>query len=202
MRTYLFLAIAMCAAPAAADVWLAGQAPTYSPTPHVRPLLGDRWSVSAFLGLGVMQVHGIVGSGPTINPTVTRTFDRVEVAADYLALDWNDTTDMRSDGTLHRLGGEVRYQAGRIRMQDKSTFDLVLTAGLGRQHLVQDHGASIDRGDASLGLVLRMLADMDDREKERAFFGTEMSFRLLLAPTAGDHADLGFAFSFGVPIGW
>jgi len=203
MRTYLFLAIALSAAPAAADVMLAGETPTVSvPTPHVRPHLGERWTVVPHLALAWIQVHDVTGGGAAINPTLSRTFDRVELSVDYLALDWNDTTNMRSDATLHRLGGELRYQVGRIRMDRSSTFDAVITGGLGVQHVVQDHGESIDRGDASLGLVLRVIDDMDEREKERAFFGMETGFRLLLAPRPGGHTDLGFAFTFGVPIGW
>ena len=202
MRTLLLLAIALAASPAAADVWLAGELPPppEPAKPYVRPLLGDRWSVTAQAGVGWLEIEGVASTGGmALNPTVTRTFDRFELSADYLALDWHDDTRMRSSGTVHRLGGELRYQLGRIRVEKKMTLDAVATAGLGWQHVVQDHGASIDRGDGSLGVVLRIITDMDDREKERMFFGFEIGVRLLVA-NGGD--DRGFGGAFGVPLGW
>ncbi len=202
MRTFLLFAIVLAASPAAADVWLANppSPPPEPAKPYVRPLLGDRWTMTAQVGVGLVQFGDVANTtGMMINPTLTRTFDRFELSADYLALDWYDETGMRSGGTLHRLGGELRYQVGRIRIQKKMTMDAVATAGLGWQHFVQDHGAAIDRADSSLGVVLRMITDLDDRDKQRLFCGWEIGARLLVA-RGGD--DRGFVVGFGVPIGW
>lgn len=204
MRTLLALAILLAAAPATADVWLAGMPPPPPPEPakpYVRPLLGDRWTVTAMPGTGWVEIHGTLGGGMLIDPTVTRTFDRFEIAADYMLLDWNDEQGMRSSGTLHRLGGELRYQFGRVRVQGKMTLDAVASAGLGWQHISQDHGAPIGRSDGSFGVVLRMLSDLGDREKERTFFGFEIGARFLVTRGA-DHTDRGFVVAFGVPLGW
>lgn len=202
MRTLLALAIVLAAAPAAADVWLVKPPPQPAPSkPYVRPLLGDRWTVSAMPGLGWIEVDGTRGGGMLIAPTVTRTFDRFEVAGEYIALDWNVEDPMRSSGTLHRLGGELRFQIARTRIQEKMTLDAAVGAGLGLQHLTRDHGAPIDRSDGSFGVVLRMLADLDNRDKERTLFGMEMSARFIYTRGAGA-ADRGFVFTFGVPLGW
>jgi hypothetical protein len=45
------------------------------------------------------------------------------------------------------------------------------------------------------------MADMDDREKQRLFFGLEFGVRLLVAPAAHG-TDRGLLLSFGVPFGW
>lgn len=202
MRTLLALAIVLgAAAPAAADVWLVGYPPPEPAPekPYVRPLLGDRWTVTAMPGVGWMQIDGTLGGGMLIDPTITHTYDRLEVSADYMALDWNDQSNMRSDGTLHRIGADVRYQFGRVRIERKMTMDAVATAGFGFQHITQDHGAPINRTDSSLGLVLRMLTDIDDRDKERTFFGMEIGVRYLRSNGGHDH---GVVVAFGVPIGW
>lgn len=206
MRTSLLAALGLAvlglAAPAHADVWLVGKEPPPPPEParpYVRPLLGDRWTVTAQTGVGWIGIDGVHNSGGLmIDPTVTRTFDRLELSADYLAMDWHDPTGMRSSGTVHRVGGEIRYQAGRVRIEQTMSLDAVLSAGLGWQHVVQDHGASIDRPDVSLGLVLRTITDMDRRDPQRVFFGMEIGGRFL----ASRDGDKSFLIAFGVPFGW
>jgi hypothetical protein len=201
MRTLLAIALLLAATTAHANTWLAGDSPTVTTTkPYVRPILSDRWSVAAQTGVGWLQIDGMTNEGSAlIASAVTRTFDRVELSAEYLAMDWYMRSGMRSGGTVHRFGGELRFQVARARVDRKMTLDAVATAGIGWQHVVQDHGAPIDRGDASLGVVLRMIGDLHDDDKKRILFGFEISARVLFAMNSDDR---GAIISFGVPLGW
>ncbi|MFN0247473.1 MAG: hypothetical protein ACKV2T_11355 [Kofleriaceae bacterium] len=204
MRALLPIALLLCATSAHANTWLAGDArtiTTITPTrPYVRPILSDRWSITAQSGVGWLQIDGVTNEASAlIAPAITRTFDRVELAAEYLAMDWYTPSGMRSGGTVHRLGGELRVQVARARVERKMTLDAVATAGIGWQHVVQDHGAPIDRGDISLGVVLRMITDLHDDDNKRILFGFELGARLLFT-SGGD--DRGAIISFGVPLGW
>jgi hypothetical protein len=196
----LFL-IALLATSAHANTWLAGDSPTVTTTkPYVRPILSDRWSLTAQTGVGWLEIDGVTNEGSAlIAPAVTRTFDRVELSAEYLAMDWYTPTGMRSGGTAHRVGGEVRFQVARARVERTMTLDAVATAGIGWQHVVQDRGASIDRGDATVGVVLRMVADAHEDDKKRILIGFEISARALFVMNS---TDRGAIISFGVPLGW
>lgn len=176
--------------------------PPPPPRPRVRPLLGDRWTVSAQTGVAWMQIRGTLGGGTLIQPALTRTFDRLELAASYTALDWIDKTRMRPSGTVHRLGAAAHYQAGRVRVQRKLTLDLVGTAEVGLQHFVPERGPARGRADFALGVLLRNLGDLDDREPQRLFFGMELGAKLLMMPRTSGDIDLGVIVAFGVPIGW
>ena len=204
IRRLIILALAFPAT-AGANVWLADAPPPdrappsiAAPPPAPSPL-GDRWTMTAQVGVGWLTIDGVANeAGVAINPTLARTFDRIEVAADYLAMDWSDDEGgMRSAGMLHRIGGDVRYQVGRVRI-DRMTMDAVATAGLGWQHIVRDHGAPIDRPDLSAGVLLRVITDVDDRDRDRVFFGFELGARMIIAPDG----DRGVVIAFGVPLGW
>lgn len=212
MMTRALSILLAVAASARADNLIAGDpspapkpiviAPPPPPAPRVRPLLGDRWTLSAETGVGWLQLGGALGGGMLVQPALTRTFDRLEVSATYTAMDWVDATQMHPSGTVHRLGAAAHYQLGRVRVERKMTLDLVGTAGAGVQHVVPERGRSRDRPDVSLGVVLRTLTDLDDRTGSRLFFGMELGAQLLLVPRRDGEVDLGVMIAFGVPIGW
>ena len=157
--------------------------------------LANRTTTVAALGLIWMQIDGITNSGMAVQPTLTRTFDRFELQADYLLADLRDDSERMPGSYLHRLGFAARYQAARIRADRELTLDFVVEAGVGLQYIELDNGDVIGRNDLEAGIGLRMLSDVV--HGKRIFMGMEMMFRCLVSP-GGDKA---FTFAFGVPFG-
>ncbi|MDQ3369564.1 MAG: hypothetical protein M3680_29400 [Myxococcota bacterium] len=181
---------------------LAVAAPTPPSTrPPPRPPLSDRWTLTPATGVLWMQVHGATGSGMLLQPTLTRTFDRLELQADYLLAHVTDDAGAMPGALVHRLGASAHYQAGRIRVERTMALDLVTSAGVGLQRVMRDDGRSLDRPDLSVGIGLRMLTDIIDRPPQRVFFGMEVALRLLVVPRRDASPDLGLAIAFGIPLG-
>ncbi len=175
--------------------------PLVAVTPEPRPPLADRWTLTPATGVLWMQVQGISGSGIVLAPTVTRTFDRYELSADYTLSRLGESSQPMPTTVVHRLGASVGYQAGRIRVGGTMTLDLVVQGGLGIQHLVRDHAEIVDRPDVSLGINLRMLDDVSDQAPRRIFFGMEIGARLIMTPRPSGGTDLGCVIAFGAPFG-
>jgi hypothetical protein len=154
------------------------------------------------IGVGWLRLDGTFGGGMLLQPTVTHTYDRVELSAHYTAMDWVDSSGMVASGVMHRLGGDVGYQVARVRVGREMTIDAVLSAGLGIERVVREHSSSLDGVDASIGVMGRILTDMDGRDPQRIFYGWEMGARMLYVPRIGGKTDIGFLVAFGVPLGW
>jgi len=164
--------------------------------------LGDRFTAFAGFGMMWLEVGGTGGSGMAIQPTLQRTFDRVELQGELLLADWQHGTGMAAaGGIVGRLGAEARYQAGRIRVEHRMTLDLVLEAGAGLQGIALDDGGTQLRSDLELGLGLRMLTDVHEHGPARAFLGMEAMLRVLIAPQPDARPDLGLVLTFGIPFG-
>lgn len=172
--------------------------------PEPERLLDNRFTVTPAFGMLWLEVIGEGGSGMAIQPTLTRTFDRVELQGALTLVDWRDSTGTPHGALFERLGGSVGYQAGRIRVQRTMTMDLVLEAGAGIQRIERDEGGSITRGDLSFGLGLRTLTDLRDGQrtgKPRIFLGMEAMLGLLVMPSAEARPDLAMLLVFGSPVG-
>ena len=222
MRIFGLLTALLVCSTAHAEVLLAGDPPPPPPPPppslivaparplvvvhsasnsRPRPRLADRWTLTPATGVLWMSVHGVTGSGLLLQPTVTRTFDRFELAADYAVARLGDTSAQMPLTVVHRLGASAHYQAGRLRVGETMTLDLVAQAGVGVEHLVRDRAGSIDRPDLSLGLGFRLLTDLDEHPPHRILFGFELAARLLVIPRASGGADLGYGVAFGGTLG-
>lgn len=221
MRIVSLLAALLVCRAAHADALLAGDPPAppppppppvivavapppvvaYQESPRPRPPLSDRWTLTPAFGGMWMSVHGVVGSGLMLQPTVTRTFDRFELSADYAVARLGDASEPMPTTVVHRLGASAHYQAGRIRVGSMMTLDLLAQAGVGIEHLVRDRAGSIDRPDLSLGLGFRVLDNLGASRPHRILFGLEMGARLLVIPRASGGADLGCGIAFGVLLG-
>lgn len=156
--------------------------------------------MTAQTGVGWLQIAGVWGSGMLIQPSLTRTFDRVELAVDYLGMDSSDRARPRQGATVHRLGGELRYQAARARVSRDMTLDLVGAAGIGVEYITIEHSPALGRADVAFGVVLRMLTDVDSSDR-RALYGMELGARVIAAPRSGGGTDLGFILAFGCAVG-
>ena len=215
MRSLTFLTLGLLTASAHAELQLAGDPPPPPPpvvvaiTPPVvivtprapRPVLSDRWTLTPATGVIWMQLHGATETGMLIQPTLTRTFDRLELQGDYLISNLGDETGAMPRTVMHRIGASAHYQAGRIRVDGKLTLDLVAQGGIGVELLVRDRAGTIERPDISLGIGLRMLTDIDGRANRRILFGMELGVRVIAIPRAAGGPDLGFVVAFGVPLG-
>ncbi len=159
--------------------------------------LDDRHIAIAGFGLVWMQIDGVTNSGMALQPTLQRTFDRLELQAEYLIADLRDPSKMQPGSVLHRIGFTGRYQAGRVRVERTMTLDLVVEGGIGLDYIARDTGDAFGRNDLLVGLGFRMLADANPSTRSRAFMGVEMMTRMMVSPS-GDKA---FGFVFGVPFG-
>jgi hypothetical protein len=156
--------------------------------------LAKRTTLIPAFALVYMQIEGITNGGMAIQPTLTRTFDRFELQADYTLADLRDEQERMPGSYLHRIGFAARYQAARLRVdRNQMTLDFVVEGGIGFQYLELDNGDVIGRNDLSLGIGLRMLAEAANGK----LMGMEMMFRGLATPS-GDKA---FVFAFGIPFG-
>ena len=156
----------------------------------------NRTTATAAFGLLYMQIDRIGTSGMLVQPTVTHTFDRFELQADYVLADLRDDSRRMAGSILHRIGLSARYQVQSWRGREFAG-DLVAEAGVGFQYLERDVGEAFGRNDFSVGVGGRFLTNVNGGAKKRAFMGIDMMFRGLVSPS-GDKA---FVFSFGVPFG-
>ncbi|MCX5745146.1 MAG: hypothetical protein NT062_21890 [Proteobacteria bacterium] len=169
--------------------------------PAAPVVLGNRFTALAGFGMLVLEVHDETGSGMALQPTLTRTYDRVELQAELTLATWADRTGTPHKGRFERIGAAARYQAGRIRIEQTMTLDLVLDAGVGLQRIERDEDTLIERADLEVGFGLRMLTDMAKPSSSRMLFGMEMMMRLLIMPRADASADLALVLVFGIPVG-
>jgi hypothetical protein len=178
--------------------------PSTASPPAKEHLLDNRFTVTPAFGMIWLEVLGDGGSGMAIQPTVTRTFDRVELQGALTLADWRDGSGTPHGALFERLGGSAGYQVGRIRVERTMTMDLVLEAGAGIQRIERDEGGSITRGDLSFGLGLRTVTDLRDGQrtgKPRIFLGMEAMIRLLVMPSADARPDKALLLVFGSPVG-
>lgn len=163
-----------------------------------RDPLVDRFTAIPAFGLVWLQIDGQGGAGMLIQPTVTRTFDRVELQGELAIGDWAASDASAAGALIGRLGGTARYQVGRVRVEGTMTLDLVAEAGLGVQRIAHDDGRMLTRPDLLGGVGFRMLSNVRNvNAPSRIFMGMEVMFRAIVAPGG----DLGFMFAFGVPFG-
>jgi hypothetical protein len=165
-----------------------------APAAHAEDKLSHRTTLIPAAGLVYMQIEGISNGGMAILPTLTHTFDRFELQADYTLADLRDDEERMPGSYLHRIGLSARYQAARLRVdRNAMTLDFVIEGGIGFQYLEFDNGDVMGRNDLSVGIGLRMLAEVANGK----LMGMEMMFRGLATPS-GDKA---FVFAFGIPFG-
>jgi hypothetical protein len=161
---------------------------------HAEDRLAHRTTLIPAFGLVYMQIEGITNGGMAIQPTLTHTFDRLELQTDYTLADLRDEEERMPGSYLHRIGFAARYQAARLRVdRNQMTLDFVVEGGIGFQYLEFDNGDVMGRNDLSVGIGLRMLVEA----ARGKVMGIEMMFRGLVTPS-GDKA---FVFAFGVPFG-
>lgn len=165
-------------------------------------ILANRFTLLAGFGGLVMTFDGAHSNAMAIQPTVQRTFDRVEAQIDLLLADWNPQPAV-AGGHVFRLGGAVRYQAARLRVVPDMTLDAVAELGVGMQRLQPDQGRSRDRADFEIGVGLRMITAIKrgNSGRGRILFGMEAMMRLLIAPQPHGPPELGAVFMFGLPVG-
>ncbi len=165
--------------------------------------LANRFTLLAGFGGLVMTFDGTHSNAMAIQPTVQRTFNRLELQADLLLADWNPQQQVRSGGHVFRLGAAVRYQAARLRVVPDMTLDAVAELGVGMQRLQPDQGRSRERADFEIGVGFRMLTAINrgNAGSRRILFGMEMMMRLLVAPQPDRPTELGAVFMFGLPVG-
>jgi hypothetical protein len=166
-------------------------------SPAAADPFADRFTVMAAAALDFGTIDGRSGSGFAIQPTLERTFDRVEVRVDYLLADWNDVRDARAGAFVQRATASAGYQL-RKRIESM-TMDAVFDGGFAVERIDRDAAGSIVRPAVSTGVVVRMLPNMNDRE-HRVWFGFEMMAHAIIAP-APHGTDAAFVFAFGVPVG-
>lgn len=156
--------------------------------------LSERTTLLPAFGLVAMQIDGITNTGMAIQPTLTRTYDRVELQADYALADLRDDDERMPGSYLHRIGFAARYQAARLRVaNDQMTFDVIVEGGIGFQYVELDDGDVMGRNDLSAGIGVRMLAEVDS--------GVLMGMELMLRGLAMPHGDKACMFAFGIPFG-
>ena len=197
----LLLVLAAIAGAARADTLIATGPPPASapplPTPPARPDgLGDRFTFLPGFGALVVAIEGVHGSGMLIQPTVTRTFDRVELQGELALAKWEQDDRGPARALFSRLGVTARYQAARFRVHDALTLDLVLDAGAGVERIDRDTMPALVHPDLALGMGLRMLGAERLDGGRRILVGLEVMGRLLFAPH-----EQGAAIVFGLPIG-
>jgi hypothetical protein len=193
------VAVAMLAGAARADALLAGDPPPPPPAPPPTivaprpPLASDPFADRLTLTPAVGALFRS-GDAMAVEASVTRTFDRAEVAASYSLASWSTDRVPRVGATIQRAGVEARYQALRKRVDDL-TLDLCAAAGVGWEHVAPDAGSSVDLGDVSLGAVARMLPNIE-HDRDRVWFGMEAELRVLIA-----RDDTTLMLVWGFPIG-
>lgn len=164
------------------------------PAPPPPDRLADRMTFLAGSGMLWLSVDGTHGSGMTVQPTFTRTFDRFELQGEVALATWH-----ADPGPMHalvgRLGATARYQAARLRIENTLALDAIVEAGAGFEHIARDTAAPLSRPDLALGVGFRMLG-RDDAGSRRLLVGLEVMARAIVAP--GDH---GWMIVFGLPVG-
>jgi hypothetical protein len=157
-------------------------------------------------GFGSYQVDARRGTGMTIGALLQRTFDRLEVQADYTVADWQTDPDEPAfrSAITQRAGAGVRVQALRKRVESL-TLDATLEANLGWQFTGFRDGDSTSRPDLALGIGLRNLTDLmgddDPAETRRLWLGMELHGRVILAPAPGGGVETSFVLLAGMSVG-
>ena len=164
-------------------------------TAHAQDRLDNRTTMNIGFGLLAMQVDRTTTTGMLVQPSLTRTFDRFELQADYLLGDLRDDSMQMPGATIHRVGFAARYQAARLRDRGTAALELVVEAGIGLQYLALDDGTAFGRNDLEVGVGLRGLFGLPG--KSSALMGLEMMFRGLVTP----EGDKAVVFVFGASFG-
>jgi hypothetical protein len=156
-------------------------------------------------GFGRFEVDGRRGGGMAIGAIVQRTFDRLEVQADYTIADWQTDPDEPAfrSAITQRAGAGVRVQALRKRV-DSLTLDATLEANLGWQLTGFRDGDSTSRPDLALGIGLRNLSDLmgdDPDEPRHLWLGLEFYGRAIFAPAPGGGVETSIVFLAGMSVG-
>jgi len=204
--TKVFALLVLLVRVAGADTaWIASDPPPPPPPPPPAPAvhyeshepdhLRDRLTFLAAAGGIDLTIDGARGGGMLIQPTVTRTLDRLELQAELGLSSWDGRGPMATRSLLARPGATARYQAARFRVDNAASFDLVVEAGTGLEHIARDREPAVDRPDVELGAAFRIIAAPSESDR-RILIGLEFSVRMLLAPH-----DHGFAIMFGLPVG-
>ena len=200
------LVILLLAGVAHADALIARDPPPPPPPPpapaaatYTEPVepdrLRDRLTFLAAMGGMDLQIDGAWGGGMLVQPTVTRTFDRLELQGELGLSSWDGRGPMATRSLFSRLGATARYQAARARIDNEVTFDLVVEAGAGMENIARDRAPAIERPDLEVGAAFRLLAAPRDSDR-RILIGLEISIRTIVAPH-----DHGFVVLFGLPVG-
>jgi hypothetical protein len=158
----------------------------------------NRVTMIAGAALVYGKLDGELGSGFAVQPTIVRTFDRVELRADYLLGEWEDAHVAHAGALVQRASASAGYQL-RKRVQEL-TMDAVLDGGIGVERVDFDRGGSFVRPDVSVGVDLRILDNLAEHADHRLWLGFEMMFHAVFAPSPRG-VEPGFVFAFGVPIG-
>ena len=157
--------------------------------------LSDRLTFLAAIGGLDMPIAGVSGGGMLVQPTVTRTLDRLELQGELGIAAWGSSGTMATRAVIARLGATARYQVARARLDNEMTLDLVVEGGGGIENIGRDRAPTIERPDLELGAAFRLLAAPRETDR-RTLIGMEISIRMLVAPH-----DHGFAVLFGLPVG-
>lgn len=199
------LVLLLLAGVAHADTSLIARDPPPPPPPQPAPAvysvppepdrLRDRLTFLPAMGGIDMTIDGVSGGGMLVQPTVTRTFDRLELQGELGLSSWDGHGPMATRSVFARLGATARYQAARLRLDNEMTLDLVVETGAGMENIARDREPMIERPDLEVGAAFRIIAAPLGGER-RTLIGMEASIRMLVAPH-----DHGFAVLFGLPIG-